>query len=43
VQEALKTVGCVVFVEWECEVRKPETLEAVAAKVKSVPLARGSG
>jgi len=36
VQEALKTAGCVVFVVWECEVRKPETLEALAAKVKSI-------
>jgi G:T-mismatch repair DNA endonuclease (very short patch repair protein) len=36
VQEALKIAGWVVFVVWECEVRKPETLEALAAKVKSV-------
>jgi G:T-mismatch repair DNA endonuclease (very short patch repair protein) len=43
VQEALKIAGWVVFVVWECEVRKPETLEALAAKVKSVPLAKGSG
>jgi len=43
VQETLRTAGWVVFVEWECEVRKLETLEALAAKVKSVPLARGSG
>jgi G:T-mismatch repair DNA endonuclease (very short patch repair protein) len=43
VQEALKTAGWVVFVVWECEVRKPETLEALAAKLKASPLARDLG